>query len=167
MVSPTDGVKVLNLRGNPIKELAFQSVGFLQGLDLSNCSLDKIPLNGPFVYTNLERINLNSNNLTSLSWKEFLTTHSLTNVSLTDNPWICDCQIQFLRDYLIRAREFDISDEVICDSPPELKGRGLRSIPRNEVLPCPLKNGKLIGIASEDKITVRCLTEGVPEPVIE
>lgn len=160
-------VSDLNLRGNPIKDLIFQKVGCVQGLDLSNCSMDTIPTNGPFVDTALQKLNLDSNNLTSLSWRHFQGVHSLIYLSLRDNPWRCDCHIHFLREHLIKTRTMDISDDVVCESPHELKGRGLASIPRSQVLPCPLKIRGVVGTTSMDNVTVRCFTEGVPEPDIK
>lgn len=75
--------------------------------------------------------------------------------------------MQFLREFLRNVKDIDISKDVVCDSPQELKGRGLGSISRWQVLPCPLRHGGLIGVATEDKITLQCLTQGVPEPVIK
>ncbi|XP_035716655.1 leucine-rich repeat-containing protein 4C-like [Folsomia candida] len=156
----------LNLEGNPIKNLAFP-IYFMDEVNLRNCALDKIPPNGPFVDTSLKSINLDSNNLTTLSWTEFRVARSLTKLSLKDNPWRCDCHMQFLREFLRNVKDIDISKDVVCDSPQELKGRGLGSISRWQVLPCPLRHGGLIGVATEDKITLQCLTQGVPEPVIK
>lgn len=158
-------VRNLNLRGNPIKNLTFATY-FMQQLDLSNCSLDETLPNAPFVDRLLNKINLESNKLTTLSWKEFRKT-SLLNISLKGNPWRCDCHMQFLREYLLNVKDIDISKDEICDSPPELRGRGLPSIPRNQGLPCPLKYSGLSGTVSDGKIALKCLTEGMPEPVVK
>lgn len=75
--------------------------------------------------------------------------------------------MQFLREYLLNVKDIDISKDEICDSPPELRGRGLPSIPRNQGLPCPLKYSGLSGTVSDGKIALKCLTEGMPEPVVK
>ncbi|XP_035711359.1 SLIT and NTRK-like protein 4 isoform X1 [Folsomia candida] len=159
--------KVLNLRGNPIESLDLGWLATeLSELDLSNCSLTKIPPGAPFINSHLARINLDSNRLTSLPWTEIRNMNFLKELSLKDNPWRCDCQMYFLREYLLNRRGLDISSEVVCASPPELKGRRLSSIPMGELY-CPLENKGLIGDVSEDMVRLQCLTEGLKEPEVE
>ncbi|XP_035711401.1 SLIT and NTRK-like protein 5 [Folsomia candida] len=159
--------KILNLRGNPIKNL---ELGWfapaLSDLDLSNCSLNKIPTGASFTKKYLDRLNLDSNRLTSLPWTELRDNNFLMELSLKDNPWRCDCHMDFLREYLLNMRGFDVSSDVVCASPPEMEGKKLSLIPRGE-LSCPLENKRLIGDVSKHKIMLGCLTEGVPEPKIE
>ncbi|OXA42099.1 LINE-1 retrotransposable element ORF2 protein [Folsomia candida] len=79
----------------------------------------------------------------------------------------CDCQMHFLREYLLLAKEIDISHDVVCDSPLEFRGKELSSLPRRSESPCPLEPMGFLSTVTEDKITVHCFIEGMQAPVIQ
>ncbi|XP_035707929.1 SLIT and NTRK-like protein 5 [Folsomia candida] len=163
----TTAVKTLNLRGNPIKNLEFNK-HHLNEIDLSNCSLDRIPSNRPFLSSSLKRINLDSNKLTTLPWSEVRAT-GMRHISLKDNPWRCDCHMNFLRQHLRNVYHINIVDDVVCDSPRKLKGLGLDSITDEimDELPCPLQITEMARVKIEDRIMVNCWIQGRPQPVVQ
>lgn len=75
--------------------------------------------------------------------------------------------MHFLREYLLLAKEIDISHDVVCDSPLEFRGKELSSLPRRSESPCPLEPMGFLSTVTEDKITVHCFIEGMQAPVIQ
>ncbi|OXA53428.1 SLIT and NTRK-like protein 5 [Folsomia candida] len=163
----TSAVKTLNLRGNPIKNLDFNK-HLLDEIDLSNCSLDRIPPNRPFLFSSLKKINLDSNKLTTLPWSEVRAT-DLRHISLKENPWRCDCHMHFLEEDLHNVYHINTEDDVVCDSPPKLRGLGLDSITREimDELPCPLQITEMARVKIEDRITLNCWMRGRPQPLVQ
>ncbi|XP_047465246.1 chondroadherin [Mugil cephalus] len=118
-------VEELKLGGNPMKTIpdnAFQSFGrYMEKLHLDNMGLEKLS-DGAFVgVTAIKILNLDNNKLRSLPRSmEFGT---LTNLTLTNNPWNCTCQLAPLRNWMDSTR---IRPDAVCASPPSQKGKQVR-----------------------------------------
>ena len=57
------------------------------------------------------------------------------SISLQENPWICDCQLQALQDWLLSSQN---SSGLVCHSPPRLKGLQMHNLENKELACLPV-----------------------------
>lgn len=105
---------VLLLGSNHIRHIpkqAFRELHYLQELDLSNNDIDKVEV-GAFqgVSNSLLVLDLSNNRIQSLPREAFF--HLRAKISLSNNPWFCDCTLQ----EVLRELQLDPEtvNEVIC-----------------------------------------------------
>ncbi|KAK2542049.1 platelet glycoprotein Ib alpha chain-like protein [Columba livia] len=126
----------LDLRGNQLRTLpqeAFAGLRMLKDLDLSDNLLEKLPRELLQDLQRLETLWLSGNHLQTLPTDFFPEGHLFAYVFLTENPWHCDCDLRYLRDW-IRENEGSVyqperglektkvelaPEKVLCHSPPE------------------------------------------------
>ncbi|CAJ1084883.1 platelet glycoprotein IX [Xyrichtys novacula] len=70
----------------------------------------------PYLPADTTEVHVRDNQLTFVSPGWFDRLVSLKKVSLSGNPFHCDCRIQYLRDWLFKNKDI-ISEEPICSSP--------------------------------------------------
>nr|XP_033812331.1 platelet glycoprotein Ib beta chain [Geotrypetes seraphini] len=58
----------------------------------------------------------------------------LREVYLQHNPWTCDCNILYLRSWLQKQQNRKLYRDVVCSSPPTLRGRLIMYLTEDEVL---------------------------------
>lgn len=110
---PKDTV-VLLLGSNHITHIpnqAFRELHYLQELDLSNNDIDRVEV-GAFqgVSDSLLVLDLSHNRIQSVPKEAF--SHLRARISLSNNPWFCDCTLQeVLRELQL---EPETVNEVIC-----------------------------------------------------
>ena len=88
----------------------------------------------------LKGIGINSVNYTSLpKWMW----DNLTQIDLSYNPFICDCDIVWFRDWLQRVNKSEVSivgrhdkDAYTCAFPPKYKGRNMFTLYRPSAIGC-------------------------------
>ncbi|XP_065508851.1 platelet glycoprotein Ib alpha chain [Caloenas nicobarica] len=126
----------LDLRGNQLRTLpqeAFAGLRMLKDLDLSDNLLQELPRELLQDLQRLETLWLSGNHLQTLPTDFFPEGHFFAYVFLTENPWHCDCDLRYLRDW-IRENEGSVyqperglektkvelaPEKVLCHSPPE------------------------------------------------
>lgn len=183
----------LDLSRNQLSTLPaqqFQNISSLEHLDLSVNKLAELPRG---LFTGLLQIKtlyLQENNLTTLQadlFKDlevmsrlYLFKNRLENlphglfdsldfhclVKLGGNPWRCDCELRYLREWMHYTRD-SVEDEsqVYCATPPSLRGLTLTAV-SNEQLVC-LDGAKLQKSRNTvASITKRCSVEEVDDHVI-
>ncbi|XP_067911426.1 platelet glycoprotein Ib beta chain [Heterodontus francisci] len=79
-------------------------------------------------------IKLNNNKLSSIPNGLFDPLQYLRLVSLDNNPWICDCNILYLRSWLLKQEDRTQYKNIKCSSPAEFQGRLILYLTEDEVV---------------------------------
>lgn len=130
----------LNLAGNNLMIIpgeSFQGLENLKFLDLSGNRIGDIEPNGLYGLSKLQVLKLENNALRSLYHDtiEHLSS-SLQTIHLYSNPWVCDCKVRWLREWMANGTE-DIWQQpnkpIVCDGPSINRGRAVATIPLDEL----------------------------------
>ncbi|XP_072255423.1 platelet glycoprotein Ib alpha chain [Pyxicephalus adspersus] len=98
-----NGLKMLELQKNSIHSLSGEVFNDLKSLDLLDLSYNQLwelsahLISGP---VSLKQFYLTGNKLTNIPDKFFDGLDSLAYVYLDKNPWICNCALQYLKDWM-------------------------------------------------------------------
>ena len=108
------------LHNNPLKTLehfSFPPLPHLKLVDLSHCHLRTVGLNTFQSLVFVEELKLEDNQLTHLAGAALDQLSALKSLSLSENPWRCDCSLSWLWSW-VRARHLLSSSSVLCSEPP-------------------------------------------------
>ncbi|XP_030058392.1 nyctalopin [Microcaecilia unicolor] len=121
-------LKTLNLGGNFIRNVSnawFQDLVELELLYLDRNRISYIE-EGTFEnLSSLVSLHLNSNNLTSLPYSIFKPIYFLGRLYLFRNPWECDCEIEWLKEWMENYR---LVRDIPCSSPNTVAGVDLSKV---------------------------------------
>lgn len=154
---PCKNLRELHLQNNEITSV-FQdwklSLTRLEVLDLSFNNITMLTLDD-LVYTSLSiHVNFNNNHIQELSLRDLELRASNTKntsevnieITLDNNPFVCDCVLMHLVKYLTNQMTKSAQsfikikpNNMVCESPENLKGREILSLKLNE-LTCLLDN---------------------------
>ncbi|XP_060137943.1 platelet glycoprotein Ib alpha chain [Zootoca vivipara] len=129
----------LELEGNGIRDLpegAFEGLEKLKDVDLADNLLEELPRELLAGLGNLEILRLERNRLKRVP-DGFFPENYFAYLYLAENPWVCDCELVYLRDYIL---EYETSvytrvqgpgkeitenkpESVECQAPASEKGR--------------------------------------------
>lgn len=159
----------LTLNANPIKTLrkaAFNHLAFLTTIELSNCQISNVEQGAFQGLYSLEWLHLNGNKMTTLPGAAYLP-ESLKGVQLQENPWECDCHILELHAWL-RAFTMPHSVEPLCNGPPRLRSRTIKSVPEGELACLPEVSPTMfyLEIGEGKNISLLCQVNAIPEAKI-
>ncbi|XP_029427248.1 platelet glycoprotein Ib beta chain [Rhinatrema bivittatum] len=79
-------------------------------------------------------IRLKHNSLKALPNGLFDGLLGLQEVHLQQNPWTCDCNILYLRSWIQKQQSRELYRDVVCSSPPSMRGRLIMYLTEDEVL---------------------------------
>ncbi|XP_036396798.1 SLIT and NTRK-like protein 6 [Megalops cyprinoides] len=114
---------------------AFSKLFRLKVLILNDNSIEFLPSN-IFRFVPLTHLDLRGNQLQSLPFVGFLEhIGRIMELLLEDNKWVCDCEILPLKIWEESMRAQSTIGEVVCNSPPHLKGSILSKVKRDVLCP--------------------------------
>ncbi|XP_044575982.1 leucine-rich repeat-containing protein 24-like [Cotesia glomerata] len=115
----------LSLAGNPLVRIqsnVFGTTSSLIKLDLSNAQISEIESNGLRGLESLESLKLNGNRLATLNPGTFDPLNKLTSIELHDNPWVCNCHLREMKQWLVKHNLPTLISPV-CHGPEQLVNR--------------------------------------------
>ncbi|XP_066297670.1 chondroadherin-like isoform X1 [Branchiostoma lanceolatum] len=84
-------------------------------------------------FVQLQRLDLSNNNISRLPKAALENLNRLALVTLSGNPWICDCRLSWLRDWMdepvMNPDLLDVNN-VVCAAPPKLRDQQLETVNR-------------------------------------
>lgn len=121
-------LRTLNLGGNALASVARAWFSDLAELELLYLDRNSIAFVEEGAFQNLSgllALHLNGNRLTMLSWAAFQPGFFLGRLFLFRNPWRCDCQLEWLRDWMEGSGR---AADVACASPGSVAGQDLSQV---------------------------------------
>ncbi|XP_067372053.1 nyctalopin, partial [Channa argus] len=121
-------LKMLNLGGNQLINIS--KTWFSDLVELEVLYLDRNQLlyieEGTFEnLTSLITLHLNSNNLTTLPLPVFQPIYLLGRLYLFKNPWVCDCSLEWLKEWM---ENYKLVRDIPCTSPSSVAGLDLSEV---------------------------------------
>lgn len=105
-----------------IESSAFSKLNRLKVLILNDNAIEFLPPN-VFRFVPLTHLDLRGNQLQTLPYVGFLEhIGRILDLQLEDNKWVCNCELLELKSWLENMPPQSIIGDVICHSPPILKG---------------------------------------------
>ncbi|KAM4736792.1 platelet glycoprotein IX isoform 1-T2 [Anableps anableps] len=95
------------------------------GLSVNCSSLNLMEL--PHLPSETTELYVQDNQLTSVPRGQFDQLDNLKKVSLSPNPFHCDCSIQYLRNWLLKNRAV-VSEEPLCSSPGSVAQKAITGL---------------------------------------
>ncbi|XP_003972277.3 slit homolog 1b isoform X2 [Takifugu rubripes] len=158
------GLRALNslvLYGNKITELPASVFDGLTSLELLLLNANKIHCIRASLFKDLENLvllSLYDNKIQSLAKGTFSSLHSIQTLHLAQNPFICDCHVKWLADFL-RANPIETSG-ARCTSPRRLANKRIAQIKSNKFR-CSAKEQYLIPGAEDRHLSYECNSKPV------
>uniref|UniRef100_A0A803W3E9 Carboxypeptidase N subunit 2 n=1 Tax=Ficedula albicollis TaxID=59894 RepID=A0A803W3E9_FICAL len=132
---------VLSLEGNSlatVPAILFAGTPGLLRLSLARNQLETLPQELFANLSVLETLALSHNAMGHLPAGVFQ--GLLVRVGLSDNPWLCDCRLSYLLNWLQSFAEPLIHGQAFCAGPAALQGQSLLEVSRGQ-LQCPGAHG--------------------------
>ncbi|XP_013171410.1 PREDICTED: leucine-rich repeat-containing protein 24-like [Papilio xuthus] len=161
-----DRLRHLILHDNPLKEFyseQFPILRHLKKLEISKCQLHKIH---PLAFSNLrvlETIHAHQNLLSYVHPNTF-NLPFLKTLTLSDNPWYCDCRLRNFHEWFLNANLGN--EEVLCAGPKNFANISWQYIKENEFV-CPpqaTSNPTVLRAEVGADISFGCFASGDPKP---
>ncbi|XP_030040067.2 leucine-rich repeat-containing protein 24 [Manduca sexta] len=161
-------LRLVVLTNNPLTALIadqFPPLPHLRMLLLDGCRLRSIHTNALRNLKSLETIDLRRNQLTFLRLITF-SLPALKTVSLSGNPWKCDCRLREFKDWFLESKLG--TEDLLCVEPTAQAGNKWRNVP-SESMSCPpeVRTSTLVVRAEVGVATsFGCWVHGVPKPTV-
>ncbi|XP_070570212.1 uncharacterized protein [Ptychodera flava] len=163
-ISKLTSLHTLDLAYSSITEIPTNSfVNFpkLEVLWISQCKTAVIHSGAFDGLLGLKGLDLRDNILATLPWGVFDDFPNDTDIHLEDNPWQCDCRLDWL------AGETKVKDNPKCQTPPLLQAQTIKSLSAGDfqcTLPEISQNVTNLSGNSGDSVHLPCNATGFPTP---
>nr|XP_028584118.1 SLIT and NTRK-like protein 6 [Podarcis muralis]XP_028584119.1 SLIT and NTRK-like protein 6 [Podarcis muralis]XP_028584120.1 SLIT and NTRK-like protein 6 [Podarcis muralis] len=118
-----------------IESSAFSKLNRLKVLILNDNAIEFLPSN-VFRFVPLTHLDLRGNQLQTLPYVGFLEhIGRILDLQLEDNKWVCNCDLVELKAWLENMPPQSIIGDVVCHSPPILKGSILSRLKKESLCP--------------------------------
>ncbi|KAK5871460.1 hypothetical protein PBY51_004342 [Eleginops maclovinus] len=131
-------LQVLILKGNKLTSLPLNLPPSLTHLDVSANCISVLDLPSLSALVNLQVLKINSNCLRSVPENAFDGLPRLRSVDLTNNLWVCECDILYLYRWLLSGR-VRMATDLVCSEPVHLAHRLLLDLSVMAICPRVLK----------------------------
>jgi len=131
-------LQVLTLKGNRLTSLPVNLPPSLTHLDLSANCISVLDLPSLSALVNLQVLKINSNCLRSVPENAFDGLPRLRSLDLTNNLWVCECDILYLYRWLLSGR-LRMATDLVCSEPVHLAHRLLLNLSVMAICPRVLK----------------------------
>ncbi|XP_067003281.2 leucine-rich repeat-containing protein 38 [Anabrus simplex] len=124
-------LKTISLQGNPLVQVNVNApilnAPFVQNLDISRCAISSLTPRSFSSLKSLQNINIQSNNIQTMSINVLEGLQNLRVVNLGNNHWTCDCNLIKLLNYISSRRPADVSHHpwVHCYMPGSSKRQSI------------------------------------------
>ncbi|KAK2176962.1 hypothetical protein NP493_629g00020 [Ridgeia piscesae] len=165
-------MRILNMQNNPIRYVgadAFQHLRNIEEVNLENCWLEGLHPDAFTHLNQLNEINLVNNELKGLS-AQMVLPPSLHVLRLYRNPWLCDCRLRWLREWISTTTvNWDFARNTpVCAAPEVVHGRSWKDLPVSQFMCAAKTLGNssvfLTQINIGENITFDCNVFGDPQP---
>uniref|UniRef100_A0A5F9DSS1 SLIT and NTRK like family member 6 n=1 Tax=Oryctolagus cuniculus TaxID=9986 RepID=A0A5F9DSS1_RABIT len=120
-----------------IEPSAFSKLNRLKVLILNDNAIESLPPN-IFRFVPLTHLDLRGNQLQTLPYVGFLEhIGRILDLQLEDNKWACNCDLLQLKIWLENMPPQSVIGDVVCNSPPLLKGSILSRLKKESICPTP------------------------------
>lgn len=134
-------LQVLILKGNKLTSLPLNLPPSLAHLDLSANCISVLDLPSLSALVSLQVLKINSNCLRSVPESAFDSLPRLRSLDLTNNLWVCECEILYLYRWLLSGR-VRMATDVVCTEPVHLAHRLLLNLSVVAICPRVLKTNE-------------------------
>lgn len=131
-------LQLLTLKGNKLTSLPPSLPPSLTHLDLSENCISSLDLPSLAALVNLQVLQINSNCLRSVPENTFDSLPRLRSVDLTNNLWVCECDILYLYRWLLSGR-LKMATDLVCKEPVHLAHHLLLNLSIVSICPRVLK----------------------------
>ncbi|KAA8592249.1 hypothetical protein FQN60_017704 [Etheostoma spectabile] len=131
-------LRFLTLKGNKLTSLPVNLPLSLMHLDLSANCISVLDLPSLSALVNLQVLKINSNCLRSVPESAFDGLARLRLVDLTNNLWVCECDILYLYRWLLSGR-LRMATDLMCSEPVHFAHRLLLNLSVMDICPRVLK----------------------------
>lgn len=161
-------LRLVVLSNNPLTALVadqFPPLPHLRMLHLDGCRLRSIQTNALRNLKSLETIDLRRNQLTFLRLITFALP-ALKTVSLSGNPWKCDCRLREFKDWFLESKLG--TEDLLCVEPSNQAGNKWRNVPSEAMVCAPEVRSSTLVVRAEVGMptTFGCWVHGVPKPQV-
>ncbi|XP_040846960.1 SLIT and NTRK-like protein 6 [Ochotona curzoniae] len=120
-----------------IEPSAFSKLNRLKVLILNDNAIESLPQN-IFRFVPLTHLDLRGNQLQTLPYVGFLEhIGRILDLQLEDNKWACNCDLLQLKIWLENMPPQSVIGDIVCNSPPSLKGSILSRLKTESICPTP------------------------------
>lgn len=127
-------LQILTLKGNKLTSLPLKLPPSLTHLDLSANCISSLDLPSLSTLVNLLVLQINSNCLRTVPENAFDSLPRLRTVDLTNNLWVCECNILYLYRWLLSGR-LKMATDLVCKEPLHLAHRLLLNLSVMSICP--------------------------------
>lgn len=161
-------LRLVTLSNNPLTTLVadqFPPLPHLRILLLDGCRLRSIHSTAFENLKSLETIDLRRNQLTFLRLIT-LSLPALKTVSLSENPWKCDCMLREFKEWFLESKLG--TEDLVCVEPSTQAGTKWRSVPSDSMVCAPQVRTSALIVRAEvgTPVTMGCWVHGIPKPQV-